>query len=306
MFLQKGQQKVFFSRLFRRVFFEDWLMKLIALVITFALWFGVTGLRTNTKQRFQNIPLNIRVSNNLEITNSPVTEVDVIISGDKRKIDQLNPRDLVISLDLTGVQAGDRTVQILPENVLIDLPQGIKLEEIQPSKIAVKLETVEEREITVRAETEGSVAEGFELYGEPVVQPQKIRVRGPASFVRTLDFISTEKIDLTDRKEGFTAKQTPLNVANPKATLLDTVVEVSFRIGEKRIERLFQIAVETDNGTKRATVILFGARSVIENLTTDNLNVEFVKNDAGENTPKLNLPFELEGKVEIKKLKINP
>jgi YbbR domain-containing protein len=306
MVLQKGQQTAFFSRLVRKIFLEDWLMKLVALVITLALWFGVTGLRTNTKQRFQNIPLSIRVSNNIEITNSPVSEVDVIVSGDKRKIDQLNARDLVISLDLTGVAAGERTVQILPENVLIDLPQGIKLEEIQPNKIAVKLETVEEREVAVRAETEGSLTEGFEFYGEPVVQPQKIRVRGPASFIRTLDFVSTETIDIANRRADFTVKQVPLNVVNPKATLLDTAVDVMFRIGEKRIERLFQVPVETDSGPRKATLVLFGARSVLDSLNSENLPIEVVKNDAGENTLRLNLPPELEGRIEIKKLNINP
>lgn len=304
-FFDKERRKKFFSRLGRKIFFEDWGMKLIALVITLALWFGVTGLRTNTKQRFQNIPLNIRVSNNIEITNSPVTEVDVVLSGDKRKIDQLNPRDLVISLDLTDVQAGERTVQVLPENVSIELPQGVKLEEIQPNKIAVKLENVEEREVVVRAETEGTVAEGFEIYST-TIQPQKIRVRGPASFIRTLDFVSTEKVNLTDRRDDFTAQQIPLNVANPKATLLDTVVDIVFRIGEKRTERLFLVPVQTDNGPKKATVILYGASSVMEGLTAESLQVELVKNDAGESTLKLTMPTELEGRVEIKKLKINP
>jgi YbbR domain-containing protein len=304
-FFDKKRQKMFFSRLFRKIFFEDWGMKLVALIITLALWFGVTGLRTTTKQRFQNIPLNIRVSNNIEITNSPVTEVDVVLSGDKRKIDQLNPRDLVISLDLTDVAAGDRTVQILPENVSLELPQGVKLEEIQPNKIAVKLETVEEREIAVRAETEGTVADGFEIYST-TIQPQKIRVRGPASFIRTLDFVSTEKINLANLKEDFTAKQIPLNIVNPKATLLDTTVDVAFRIGEKRTERLFLIPVQTENGQKKATVILYGARSLLEGLTSESLSVELVKTETGESTLKLNMPTEIEGSVEIKKLKINP
>jgi hypothetical protein len=305
-FLDRERRKIFFSRFLRKIFLEDWVMKLVALIITLALWFGVTGLRTTTKQRFQNIPLNIRVSNNVEITNSPVTEVDVVLSGDKRKIDQLNPRDLVISLDLTDVQAGDRTVQVLPENVSIELPQGVKLEEIHPNKIAVNLETVEEREITVRAETEGAVPEGFEIYGTPTITPQKIRVRGPASFIRALDFVSTEMISLTNRKDDFTAQQIPLNVVNPKATLLDSVVDVAFRIGEKRTERLFLVPVQTDSGQKKATVILYGARSVMEGLTPESLQVELVKNDAGESTLKLTMPTELEGRVEIKKLKINP
>ena len=119
----------------------------MALVITFALWLGVTGLRAPTTARLKNVTLNLRVSNSIEVTNSPVQEVDLVVTGDKHKIDQINPRDLVASLDLTEVQAGDRTVQITPENVNVELPTGVKLEEVQPNKIAIKLEAVMEREI---------------------------------------------------------------------------------------------------------------------------------------------------------------
>ncbi|MGC2235617.1 MAG: CdaR family protein [Pyrinomonadaceae bacterium] len=325
-FFRKEHRKIFFSRLFRKIFLEDWLMKLVALIITLALWFGVTP----STRRLQNIPLNIRVSNNIEVTNLPVTKVDIVVTGDKRKIDALNSRDLVVSLDLTdvqpeidrviapgindlvisldwtGVQAGDRTVQIMPGNVRVELPSGVKLEEVQPNKIPVKLETVEEREIPVTVEIkEGSVAEGFEVYGEPIVLPPKVRVRGPSSFIKKLNSISTEKINIDGRRTDFTAQQVSLNV-DQKATLLDTVVDVAFRIGEKRIERLFLVSVQTKEGVKKVKVILYGARSLLEGVTSENLRVEFVKTESGDSKPRVILPAELDGKVEIREPKNNP
>jgi hypothetical protein len=303
-FFQKDERQFFIRRLLQRVFLDDWLIKVIALVITLALWLGVTGLRAPITTRLNNIALKIRVSNEIEVTNSPVQEVDLVITGDKRKIDQLNPRDLVVSLDLSDVQAGDRTVQIMPENVNVELPTGVKLEEIQPSKIAVKLEAVAEREIPVKAETEGSVADGFEVYNQTVLPP-KVRVRGPENFIKSLDFVLTEKIDLENRREDFTLRQVPINVVNPKATVLDTVVDVYFKIGERRMERIFVVPVQTENGNRRATVILYGAHSVLESLKPENLQVETSKNDAGESFSRLILPTDIQSKVEIKKLKIN-
>lgn len=303
-FFQNGEWQFSFQNLFRRIFLEDWLIKLVALFITITLWLGVTGLRAPTTARLRSIPLNIRVSNDTEVTNSPVQEVDLVITGDKRKIEQLNPRDLVVSLDLTDIAEGDRTVQITPDNVNVELPTGVKLEEVQPSKIAVKLEKVEEREITVRAETEGAVAENFEVYNTTVL-PTKIRVRGPVSFVKSLDFISTEKVNLDDKREDFTARQVAINVVNPKITVLDTVVDVAFRIGEKRIERLFMVPVGGSAENKKATVVLFGERTILESIKNENLRVELVKNEMGENLLNLVLPAEIQGQVEIKKLKIN-
>lgn len=303
-FFQKDERQFFIRRLLRRVFLDDWLIKAIALFITFALWLGVTGLRAPTTARMKNIALNLRVPNDIEITNSPVQEVDIVVTGDKRKIDQINGRDLVVSLDLAEVQAGDRTIQMTPENVIVELPTGIRLEEIQPSKIAVKLERVEEREIAVKAQTEGSVADNFEIYNQTVL-PQKVRVRAPESFIQSLDFVLTEKINLENRREDFTARQVPVSVVNPKATLLDTVVDVAFRIGEKRIERLFLVPVQTENQKDTATVILYGERSILEALKAEYLQVELFKTDSGENSMRLVLPAELDGKVEIRKLKLS-
>ena len=303
-FFQKEERQFFIRRLLHRVFLEDWLIKAIALAITFGLWLGVTGLRAPTTTRLGNVPFNLRVSNEIEIINSPVQEVDIVITGDKRKIAQINKNDLVVSFDLTDVQAGDRTVLLTPENVNIELPTGIKLEEIQPNKIAVKLEKVEEREISVKAETEGSVADGFEIYNQ-IILPQKVRVRGPESFIKSLDFVLTEKINVENREQDFTAQQVSINIVNPKVTVLDTVVDVIFKIGEKRIERLFMVPVQTETGNETATVVLYGARSALEALKPENLEVEILKNDSGENSTRLILPVDIQGKVEIKKLKIN-
>jgi YbbR domain-containing protein len=127
----------------------------------------------------------------------------ITITGDKRKIDQIDPRDLVVLLDLTDVQAGERMVELNAESVGVELPTGVRIEEIVPSKIQVNLETVEERDVSVKVETEGTLAENFEIYS-PTVSPPKVRVRGPSSFVKSLDSVSTEKVNVDNRQADFT------------------------------------------------------------------------------------------------------
>ena len=304
--LRSEDRQLSIRRLLRRIFLEDRMIKVIALFITFALWYGVTGLRAPTTARLRNVALNMRLSNDMEVTNSPVQEVDLVVTGDKRRIETINPRDLLVSLDLTEVSAGDNTIQILPENVSrsVELPTGVRLEEVQPNKIAVRLEKVQEREIEVKIETEGSVAENFEVYNQTVV-PQRVRVRGPESFVNSLDFVSTERINLNNQRANFTVRQVPVNIVNPKVTVLDAVVDVVFRVGERRIERLFVVTFPTENGNRTATVVLFGGRSVVEALTPHELNVQLFKNEAGEDSLRLNLQPEIQESVEIRRLKIN-
>ncbi len=297
-------QQVFFSRLVRKIFLEDWVMKLVALVITLALWLGVTGLRAPKTVRLRAVALNLQISNDVEITNSPVQEVDIVVTGDKRKTDNLNARDLVASLDLSNVQPGLRSIELTPENINIELPTGVKLEEIQPNKIAFTIETVEEREIAVKASTEGNVEENFEIYSETIL-PQKVRVRAPSSYIKSLNFVSTEKINLENRNQDFTAKQIPLNVSNPKATVLDTAVDVLFRIGEKRIEKTFYVAVKDSATNKKIKVVLYGVQTLLSNIRAENLQVEMIKNEVGEDFPQIILSAELQDKVEIREPKIN-
>src|SRR6478752_8738348 len=94
----KGSQTLFFKHIIRKIFLEDWAMKLLALVITLGLWLGVTGLSTPTTKRF-TVPLVPNISNSAEITSALIQEVDIVVSGDKRKVDQINRTDLSATLD---------------------------------------------------------------------------------------------------------------------------------------------------------------------------------------------------------------
>jgi hypothetical protein len=292
-FIHNEQHRIFISRWFRKIFIDDWLMKLLALIITLALWLGVSGLREEITRRLDNVKLKPGISNELEITNPPPASVTLVVSGDKRRIEPIKTENLVVSLDLSGVEAGEHTIELTPENVSVELPTGVRLEEIQPNKIAVKLENAVEREIPVRAETDGNLADKYEIYNLAVL-PQKVRVRGAESVIRSLAYISTERIKMENRSEDFTAQQIPLNIITPNITALDTAVDVVFKIGELRKERTFIVNAKAEDGTKRVRVILYGPHSIMDNLKPEELNIEVVKNESGAETVRLDVPPNVE------------
>lgn len=299
-FFEGPQLKLYFKNILRKVFLEDWLMKLVALVITFALWVGVTGLSQPTTERRSGIPLNIRISNDIGVTNDPTKEVDIIISGDKRKIDTIDTKSLAMSLDLSGLPPGDRLVRLTPENVSLALPNGVKLDEVQPASVLVKLEAIEEREVPVNVLTEGTVSDGMEVYGTPAVEPGNVGVRGPANVVRSLASVTTDKIDLTNRNADFTARQIAVNVSNPKVTLPRPFVDVAFRIGEKRIEKTFSIPVAGD-AKRKVNVVLYGGKSLFDNLKAEDITVSIAKDGTGAERPTVTLPSPLVGQLEIRR-----
>ncbi len=269
-------------------------------MITFALWFAVTGLSTPTTKRL-TVPLNLNVASDVQITNAPQQEVEIEISGDKRRIEQINRGELTATVDLTEAPMGDRVVSLEPQSVYVPLPQGVKLAEVAPSRIVVALERVEERDLEVRAETKGPLPAGYELYSIFVIPP-RVRVRGPESVIKTLEYVKTDKIDIAGRKADFTASQVAVIAPQPKAAVLNTVVDVQVRIGERRIERSFTMPVT--GGGRIASFTLHGPRTVLAKVRADDLRVEMYLNDNGEEEPQVILPRELQDLVEIRKVSI--
>ena len=283
----------------RKIFLEDWLTKLLALAITIALWVGVTGLSEVGSDRYK-VPLVLRLADNAEATNQPIDQVEIRISGDKRRLEQIRESDLRVFVDLTSVPVGNQTLTLAPDTVSVpDLPNGIKLEDINPKKIVVRLEAIEEKEVTVRVETQGAVSQGKEVYAETVA-PAKVRVRGPASYLRTLTSIATEKVDLAEKNADFTARQVRIApLSNENTTPLDSFVDVSFRIGETRMEKTFTIPIA--DSKRRAQITLFAGRSLFDGITAKDFSATLAE---GSDEPSIDMPGDLDGQVEVRKIRL--
>ncbi len=295
-------RKLFASHILRKIFLEDWGIKLLALGITLALWLGVTGLSTPTTKRFSSVPLNLDISSDAQIVNTPPQEVTIEVSGDKRLLNQINRLNLSASIDLSDMKPGEWVVSLSPDIVNVPLERGITLTDVAPGRIPVNIEAVEEKEIKVNARTIGTVAQGFEVYSLTTV-PAKIRVRGPASVVRVLENVQTDIIDVTGRKESFTDRQIAVTSPNPQAAVLNTVVDVFFRIGERRVERFIRVPVLNDD--KDASMVLFGPRSMISKLKAEDIKVEMVLGENGEEVPVVTLPLEIRDIAEVRSITLS-
>jgi len=289
----------FLAQILRKIFLEDWLTKLLALAITIALWIGVTGLSEVGSYRYK-VPLKLTFAENAEATNQLVDQVEIRVTGDKRRLESIREEDLRVSVDLTNAPLGSQTLNLTPDRVSIpNLPAGIRLEDINPKKILVRLEAIEEKEVAVRVETQGSVPQGAEIYSE-TVSPAKVRVRGPASYIRSLTSVSTEKVDIANKDSDFSVRQVRISpLSNENATPLDSFVDVSFRIGETRVEKTFTTPVA--DSKKRVQITLFGGRSLFDGVNAKDFSVTLPD---GSDEPSIDLPGKLDGRVEIRKVRL--
>src|SRR6185312_3089504 len=135
------------EKLLRRIFIEDWSLKLLSLAIAIVLWLLVTG-QNQPVTAHVNVQLNFIRPPALEISNDPPRTVDVMLTGSRNKLDDLTSLDLVATVDVSDQRAGERVLR-LADKAKITLPQGIKVDGFQPSAIPIRLEEIIDRQVPV-------------------------------------------------------------------------------------------------------------------------------------------------------------
>lgn len=286
------------DKLVRKIFVEDWSLKLLSLAIAIVLWLMVTGQNQPVTAHL-NVQLNFIRPPSLEISNDPPRTVDVMLTGSRNKLDDLTTLDLVATVDISDQRAGERVLR-LTDKAQITLPQGVKVDGFQPSAIPVRLEPIIERQVPIEAKLEGKAADGYEVYSVRMSKGS-VTLRGPESRVLALQKVQTESVWLAGHKESFTATNVAIEIPDAKVDLIDPVVNVDVEIGEQRTEKTFLVVnVEPGAGVigvspTNASATLIGPATIL-----DTLKPEDIKIVVDQNGSRLELPPALEGKLSLK------
>lgn len=291
------------ARWLRALLFEDWGLKLLALVITMGLWYAVTATRAPATIRLRGVPLEFSLPERVEIGNDPVGEVDIMLEGSQGKLAEINARNIVARADVTPLRTGDRVLRLSERNVTMDLPTGVRIVDITPRSLTLKLEPVVEREVEVEARFEGTLPAGF-ARRDVQISPAVVTVRGPESHVRAAERVYTETISLEGQRESLTFPQLSVDVPDRKVTPLVNAVAVRVEIAEEEAERRFtNVPVRSFKGGRAApesaALTLRGPRSVVESLQPGDVGLVLEVRDDGAAVPRLALPPDLAGRVEL-------
>jgi len=285
------------EKLLRKLFVEDWSLKLLSLAIAIVLWLLVTG-QNQPVTAHVNVQLNFIRPAALEISNDPPRTADVMLPSSRNKLDELTSIDLVATVDISDQRAGERVLR-LADKAQLSLPQGVKVDGFQPSAIPVRLEQIVERQVAIEPKLEGKPADGYEVYSTRASKGS-VTLRGPQSRVAALDRVPTESVWISGHKESFTATNVAIDVSDPKVDVIEPVVNVEVEIGERRVEKTFNgVAARDQDGNEvkpaTASVTLLGPATLLDSLKANEIAV--VVDTFG---PKLSLPPALEGKIALK------
>lgn len=162
------------------LFFDNWQRKLVALLSALLVWWLVSSSITETKT-IPNVPVRIT---NLPADKTVVgllpnrllsKRVTLTLSGTKNVIEDLEPGDLEVLLDVSAAEGGEWIVHINKKNLVslnpeVDLAHHVT--QVEHSEFGIKLSPVKTAKVPIRVLAQnGDSLEGYEYLD---VWPQKL------------------------------------------------------------------------------------------------------------------------------------
>lgn len=179
--------------------FRNWPLKLLAVLLAFAIWVAVTG-EARIVQDFR-VPVDIDVPDNLVPGESPPSTVSIRLRGPETLFRRLDPLPLEVHVDLHDASPGPRNVQLTADSVS-GLPKGVEVTLIEPDRFRVVLERRARKTLPVVASFSGQPPRGYAVY-DVRITPEVLDVEGPESGVAALTRLRTDPIHLENRTASF-------------------------------------------------------------------------------------------------------
>ena len=208
-------------------------LKVVSLGVAVLLWMVVSG--EETVERGLRVPLELQqVPAGLELSGDIPATVDVRVRGASGTLSRVAAGDVVAVLDLRGARAGRRLFPLTPEQ--FRMPFGVEVVQVQPSAIAMAVETSTLRQVPVVPTVDGRPAPGY-VVGQMTSEPKAVEVVGPESAVKRVTEAVTEPVSVAGAHER--VQQTvAIGLLDPSLRLKNVrTAMVTVQIGLAPLER---------------------------------------------------------------------
>jgi YbbR domain-containing protein len=190
----------------RSLLLENIGLKVIALLLGGLIWAVASGeRRERPKERPLEVPLVLAgFPSDLVITNAFPQTVNVRLRGRDSTLRSLSSQNVEATLDLSGsARPGEVSFALRPD--VLNLPARVEVVSINPPSVTFRLERRQQKAIPIRPYLVGSLPLGFEA-GEVTVTPPQALVSGPASLIRDISEVATDRIILSGRISPFVVR----------------------------------------------------------------------------------------------------
>ncbi len=216
---------------------ENLNLKLLSLAFALVLYSLVHGSQDAQRSLLLNVvALTPPESSNRVLMTSIPAQIRVTVRGPRSTLDDLHADDVgSVQLDLRGANETRWTF----EPSTINVPPGLKVEQIDPPAVDLQWEDLIVRDIPVEVGVVGTPAGGFMVRGAPGADPATVRARGPKSQLMLIQRARADAFDVTGLTEGKYTRQ--LAIEHPPGQVRYDVPSVSatVEVGREVAERPF-------------------------------------------------------------------
>jgi hypothetical protein len=240
----------------RQALFRNLWLKLLSLL--FAVGFYAFIHSSQNAQRTLMVDLTVFLpppGADRQLMTPLPNRVSVTVQGLKSQLDTLRGEDLgPIAADLTEATPRD----FLFDEAMLNLPPRVTVKRFVPVSLNLAWEDIVGRKIPVQVMVVGDPEEGFEVKGEPKIEPRNVEVRGPENLLNVIQFLKVTDYDVSGLTEGDHARQLaidpPEELAAYDATYEVSSVAVTVRVGQQLETRSFErLKVEVVGLTRAVT-----------------------------------------------------
>jgi YbbR domain-containing protein len=181
---------------FRNLFFRNWELKLLSLVLAFILWLSLIPEEKTFSEKTLTIPLETHnLPPDIELVEKPNATVDVTVRAPNRMIDEISAANVFAKLNLSSATVFQQEYPL--NETMISIPTGAAVVRISPTKVRLKLERTEEAMLDIVPTVIGQAKAGYGV-SKIEITPPRVLVKGPESKIRDKDKVSTSPINISD------------------------------------------------------------------------------------------------------------
>jgi YbbR domain-containing protein len=177
-------------------------LRVLSLFLAFTVWFFVSAPRREpVSERAFAAPVSIvRMPRDLVITTPVPDTVSVRLRGRVSDLRSLSSQNLEVTLDVSWVTPGDAVITLSPQ--AMSVPPQIDVVSIEPMKLRFHVEALRQTVVPIRPFLIGQPPPGY-VAGDATLVPDHALVSGPASQIRNVTEVATERIIMSGRSETF-------------------------------------------------------------------------------------------------------
>ncbi len=255
---------------------------LLALILALFVWVAAVQEQDPIVERLLQDPIAVEVKNKpegLDIVNpSQVTEfVQLVVRAPESSWNSLSAASFQAWVDLAGLKTGQ-------QDVLIQVSctdSAVRIEEVQPPRMSLRLEPVSERVLQVEIRILDEAALGYQT-ASPTADPPTVRVIGPSSRVSLVESVTADVYvhqskDMVEREVAVIARDADGNPVSQLTSIEPSSVNVTVPIEQEegyrdvavRVVRKGEVATDyrlTGIEVDPAIVTVRGSREALEGL----------------------------------------